>query len=354
MAGELRRNPITGVSVVIAPEREKPLEKLRRAIAREWPTHKFNSQLVSGENCPFDEGREGKTPPEFRAYRTTGTKANKPGWWVRAIPNLYPAFDHLVPSEFLEAKKSGPFMVKGAYGLHYVVVESPLHNESLATIPLGQVREVLHMWRDLTHMTSGVRNIIYVLIFENYGPLAGASQPHPHSQLVGSSDVPPKINTEFRGAERYLEEQGRCFYCEEKDWELAEGVRIIEETEHFFAWCPYTSETPYKIEIAPKSHQSYFANISCYTPPTDALSEFAGLLQRTLKRQKVVLNDPDYSQYVHTGPTDQPEMLAYHWHFHIEPITEAIQAGLEKGAGVFINPRSPESAAADLRNANID
>lgn len=354
MAGELRRNPITAVSVLVSPEREKPLEQLRRAIPRQWPPHKIEPTILSGEECPFEVGHEHMTPPEFRSYRTTGTLENTPGWWVRAFPNKFPAFDPAIPSELLPVRKRGPYTAKGAYGLHYVIVESPFHNESLASVPIGQVREVLHMLRDLTHSTGSFRNIVYVLLFENYGPLAGASQPHPHSQLVGLPDVPPKINTELRGAERYREEVGKCFYCEEKEWELSERERLVEETERFYAWCPYTSETPYQATIAPKEHQSYFANIATYPAGTDALGEFAGLLQRTLRRLKKVLNDPDYSQYVHAGPTDQPEMPAFHWHVHIEPITEAIQAGLEKGSGVFINPRSPEKCAEDLRRAEIE
>jgi galactose-1-phosphate uridylyltransferase len=34
-------------------------------------------------------------------------------------------------------------------------------------------------------------------------------------------------------------------------------------------------------------------------------------------------------------------------------VTEAILAGFEKGSGAFINPRSPEKCAEDLRKAKI-
>ncbi|MEK7542719.1 MAG: galactose-1-phosphate uridylyltransferase, partial [Patescibacteria group bacterium] len=73
------------------------------------------------------------------------------------------------------------------------------------------------------------------------------------------------------------------------------------------------------------------------------------LLQKVLKRIELALNDPDYALYLHTAPCNQPELSYYHWHLQIEPVTEAVVAGFEKGSGTFINPRTPEAAAEDLR-----
>lgn len=348
---ELRRNPISGTVVIIALDRQKTREELARKKQREWP--RVDPEILDGTTCPFDPGHESMTPSEIRAYREKGTKADKPGWWVRVVPNLMPAVDSSIPSELLEEDERGPFLITPAFGYHYLIINTPDHQASLTTVSKDQVREVLNMWRDLTFSVGSNRNIKYVFLFENYGPLAGASQPHSHSQLIALPMIPTRIMNELRGARAYYENNRQCFYCQEIEWELRLRKRLVAETPNFIAWCPFTAKTPYQVVIAPKAHQSYFANISTYPPEKDPLSEFANLLQEVLIRIRQTLNDPDYNLYFHTAPTTQPEMPTYHWHCQIEPITEAIVAGFEKGSGVYINSRSPENTASDLREVSL-
>src|SRR3990172_767235 len=40
--------------------------------------------------CPFCYGHEPMTPPEILAYRKDG-QPNGPGWWIRRVPNKFPA-----------------------------------------------------------------------------------------------------------------------------------------------------------------------------------------------------------------------------------------------------------------------
>jgi len=346
---ELRRNPVSGSVVLIATGRERKTEQLRRTSDRMWTCR---PEFVSGEKCPFCIGHENSTPPEVKSYREKGTKPNEPGWWVRVVPNLGPAVDQSFPGTLLEEKLAGPFLVTEGFGYHYVIIETTEHVASMATVERRNFREVLNMWRDMTLMVAADRNVKYVFIFENYGPLAGASQPHCHSQLIALPVIPTRIRNELHGAEKYYEANKCCFFCQEIDWEVRMEARIIQQSENFVAWCPYTSKTPYQIVISPRVHQSYFANISTHAS-ADFLTEFAELTQDVLKRIRIVLNDPDYNMYFHTAPANQPEMVSFHWHCQIEPVTTAIIAGFEKGSGVYINPRSPESAADDLRNTVI-
>ena len=348
---ELRRNPISGTLVIIGSDREKPLEKLRRQRERDWS--RFNPRLVSGEECSFEEGRESQTPPEVSSYRTNETKADSPGWWVRVVPNLAPAVNASIPSEILVVEKRGPFTVLPAFGFHYVIIESPRHDASLETLDAYYFREVLHMWREMTLAVGSKRNINCIFLFKNYGPLAGASHPHPHSQLVALPTLPTRIHLELAGARHYYDLNGSCFYCEEVEWETLTKERLVQASTNFIAWCPFTSRSPYQVVVGPRYHQSYFANISTHPQGADHLSEFALLLQEVLMRIRVTLNGPDYNLYFHTAPSNNPELETYHWHCQIEPITEAIQAALEKGSGAYINPRTPEHAAEDLRNADL-
>ena len=73
---ELRKDPIVGRWVIIAPDRAK------RPI-----TVKNEATFGDGKLCPFCEGGEEYTPNEILAYRDRGTKANDCGWPVRVVQN---------------------------------------------------------------------------------------------------------------------------------------------------------------------------------------------------------------------------------------------------------------------------
>ena len=80
---ELRKDPVTGRWVIIASERENRPGALPADFPDEYPTH--------GDRCPFCEGNEDMTPNEVLAFRDRNSQRNKPGWWVRVVPNKYPA-----------------------------------------------------------------------------------------------------------------------------------------------------------------------------------------------------------------------------------------------------------------------
>src|SRR3989339_342624 len=80
---ELRQNPATKEWVIIATERAKRPEEFGQGIIQPKPEEK--------DHCPFCEGNEKLTPPEIFSYRAFGTKPNTPGWWIRVVPNQYPA-----------------------------------------------------------------------------------------------------------------------------------------------------------------------------------------------------------------------------------------------------------------------
>jgi len=351
--GELRLNPSSGTSVITPPPaRQKSVEQLRRRKQRDW-SH-LKPGIIDGSECPFCPGHEKMTPSEIRVYRQKGSLPNESGWWVRVIPNLYPALEQSLPSELIEMEERGPFLVTSAFGYHYVIIEMPEHNGSLANASQHQVREVFSMWRDLMTQVGSDRNIQYCFLFKNHGPLAGASIVHPHSQLIALPTIPTRIINELRGTRRFWETNKNCFYCAEIEWERRAKERIVAETENFLAWCLFTSKTPYQVVVSPKFHQSYWANISTHPQGVDQLTEFSSLVREILKRIEKLLSDPDYSFYLHTAPPNQPELLYYHWHLQIEPATEAVVAGFERGSGTHINPRWPEDAARDLREISID
>ena len=80
VATEIRRDPITGRTVVIdrAPFKRRSDFDLEPARLDDVPAA-----------CPLCEGREGEAGPEILAWREGGP-ANVPGWSVRVIANRSP------------------------------------------------------------------------------------------------------------------------------------------------------------------------------------------------------------------------------------------------------------------------
>lgn len=349
-----RIDPTTNEVVLIPGGRRKDKVQLQRKAPPDW-SKTTSPEIISGEKCPFCVGHENETPAEVIAYRYEGTNGNEPGWWVRSLPNKFSALEP--PSSYHETLATGhygPFIMKKAYGFTYVIVETTDHCGSLATASLGQVRELLNMTQDLMKYVNHDPNIVYAQFFENVGPTAGASLPHPHSQLYALSAVPKEIETEIQGAKRYYNRHHqRCFYCTEQSVVLNDQLFVIEETNNFFSWCPCVSRVPFMIKSGPKTHQTAFTDVSNSPAGCDPLSELANLIKRTLTRLNKVLLVPDYNMYLHVSPFSQIVNPYYHWHFVIEPIT-AIPAGFEKSTGELINPYPPEKAAEDLRAAAID
>jgi UDPglucose--hexose-1-phosphate uridylyltransferase len=135
---ELRQNPATKEWVVIATERARRPEELGSGIVATPP----NEQV----KCPFCPGRESQTPKEILAYRTFGTAANSPGWWIRIVPNAFPALVPLgIPERF---KVEGFFTYMDGLGEHEVIVETPDHAQTLATLDQKQVEEIFLAYRE--------------------------------------------------------------------------------------------------------------------------------------------------------------------------------------------------------------
>ena len=102
-------------------------------------------EVVKGGFCPFDPGNEHTTPPEVLAYRDPGTEPNTPGWQLRVVNNKFPA---LAKEGNLDRRGEGMFDQMNGIGAHEVIIESPDHHATLATIPLGRLSRVLTAYRD--------------------------------------------------------------------------------------------------------------------------------------------------------------------------------------------------------------
>jgi UDPglucose--hexose-1-phosphate uridylyltransferase len=331
---ELRKDPIVGRWVIIAHERAKR-------------PHDFKGEVentVEGGLCPFCEGNEDKTPPEIIAYRERGTRPNGPGWRIRVVPNKFPA---LQIEGNLNKRGDGIYDKMAGIGAHEVIIESPRHEVSMSALSEDNIREVLWVYRDRLVDLKKDSRLVHGMLFKNVGAAGGASIEHTHSQLIVTPIIPISVWEEMTGALEFFNYRGRCIYCDMVLQEQTNEKRIVLDTSHFTAFCPYASRFPFEIWILPKTHSSHFENI-----PKPAVDDLGSVLRQILTKLETALDSPAYNFIIHTAPFDHQELPHYHWHIEIIPRLTKV-AGFEWGSGFYINSVPPEDAASFLREVEI-
>jgi UDPglucose--hexose-1-phosphate uridylyltransferase len=276
---------LSGRLVVIAPARAR-----RPGAARGTLEPATAEEL---ETCPFCQGREGRTPPETLALGRDHGESDSPGWLVRVVPNLYPAFER-----------------------QEVVVHSPEHVRSLAELDDAQLALVADAWQA---RAAANRDVGYLHALVNEGRGAGASLAHSHSQLVWLRETPPAVIDEQAAAVPEL---------------LARDELRVAERNGVVAVAHPAGRGPYELLIAPgEPPGDPFAG--------DALAAALRLLADAVRRLRAVEGAVPWNAWLHAGDW---------WHLELLPRLSVL-AGIELGAGVYVNALPPEQAAATLRGA---
>ena len=331
---ELRKDPITGRWVIIATERAKrPTDFVREKV-----------EIRGAGFCPFCAGNEAKTPPEILAYRKDGGARNTPGWSLRVVPNKFPA---LGIEGTMNRQGEGLYDKMNGIGAHEVIIETPEHQHTMATMPVRGVEDVLWAYRDRILDLKKDRRFKYALIFKNHGDAAGASLEHTHSQLIALPVVPKLVREELTSAKEYYGYKERCIFCDIIRQEMEDGVRVIAENESFITIAPYAPRFPFEMCIVPKVHQSAFEESQKHE-----FGHLAAMLKDMLSRLDRVLDFPAYNHIIHTSPIPDASNDYYHWHLEIMPKLTKM-AGFEWGTGFYINPTPPEESAKFLREAAV-
>jgi UDPglucose--hexose-1-phosphate uridylyltransferase len=218
------------------------------------------------------------------------------------VPNLYPVFDR-----------------------HEVVVSTPRHVRSVAELTDDEVGGVVTAWRERARAARAA-GFSYVLALLNEGREAGASLAHSHTQLAWLPDEPPAV-----GAERAGETD--CAVCRHLQGELAAGERAILERDGIALLAAYGGRLPYELLIAPRAHEETTAFES------ELLAPALRMLGEALRRLQVLEGLLPVNAWLHDGG---------HWHLEVLPRL-TVFAGIELGAGIYVNSLAPEAAAARLR-----
>lgn len=337
---ELRKDPLIGRWVIIATERaRRPIDFL---ISREQP--------LPPEECPFCAGHEDQTPREI--LRVPGADVGQP-WTVRVVPSIKPV---LGIEGTLNRRAHGMYDAMDGIGAHEVIVESPEHIGNTADLPIEQLHAALHVSRQRIADLERDPRFRYALLFKNYRDVAGAGRvPHVRSQLIATPVTPKRVKEELTGSRRYYGEKERCLICDVVQQERQAQLRIVHETDHMVAVCPFASRFPFELWVVPKRHNCDFSRIQ-----PEEMRDLAGMMKHVLARLRVVLEDPPYNYLLHTAPfRNEPGKLGhwqtiehdYHWHVELIPRLTRV-AGFEWGSGFYINPTPPEEAAKYLRDAD--
>ena len=266
------RTPIADDPVILAPEREQ------------------RPNVFEGAPCPFCPGAEDQTPPEIAR--------NGEPWQIRVFANRYP------PTEHAE-----------------IIVESAKHDDTFDALSPDHAVRVIAMYVDRYRAME----VNYVSIFKNHGRLAGASIPHLHSQLVGTSFIPLRPAREGEAFARGK----RCPLCDFDDHPL------IAETKNYRWIAPRGSRLAYQQWIVPKSHEH----------DLNEPRELATLLQSSVRAMRSISDSFNWAFITF------PHQPRGHWYVEIFPRIAMI-AGYELGTGTFINTVAPTDAARLLNAAS--
>jgi UDPglucose--hexose-1-phosphate uridylyltransferase len=331
---ELRKDPVTGRWVIIATDRAKrPTDFVRERV-----------QIRGSGFCPFCYGNENRTPPEILAYRSDGSSRNAPGWSLRVVPNKFPA---LGIEGSLSRQGEGLYDKMSGIGAHEVIIETPDHKLTLATMPTRTIEDVLWAYRDRIIDLKKDRRFKYILIFKNHGEAAGASLEHTHSQLIALPVVPKRVREEVDGAREHYAFKERCIFCDIIRQEIESGVRLIAENADYLAMAPFAPRFPFEMWIIPKTHQCAFEESQKHE-----FEQLAPVLKDLLSRLDRVLDCPAYNYIIHTSPIGESTEDYYHWHLEIMPKLTKV-AGFEWGTGFYINPTPPEESAKFMCEAAV-
>ncbi len=259
--------------------------------ARRPGAHRWRLDAPSDEEleaCPFCAGHEDRTPPETLRLPKDGP------WQVRVFPNLYPAFE-----------------------AHEVVAHAPRHARSLVELADTELDLVAEAWQRRAGEHDG-----YLHAFVNEGAEAGSSLPHTHSQLVWLGAPPPEVARERRES---------CPLCPPPGG----AELVVARRDGVVLRVAWAARAPYELLVAPLAHE----------PDPWASDRLAPALQLAadgLRRLHALEGPCPVNLWLH-APGD-------HWHVELVPRL-AVLAGVELGAGIFVNTLDPAEAARRLRAA---
>jgi UDPglucose--hexose-1-phosphate uridylyltransferase len=261
---ELRKDPLLGRWVAVLSQPKSPADY---AV--------LSSDEEDERSCILCAGRERETAPAIMSLPGRGKE-----WATRVIPHFSPVFQ--VDGE-LGRRGEGMYDRMNGIGASEIIVESPEHSVRPEEMGLEQMSRVVATYKArMTDLEKDAR-LRYTLIYKNSGREAGAVSSHPVSYLASTPVIPKRVKEELDGAKQYFSYKERCIFCDITREELRVGSRVVIETRHFVAFCPYASKFPFESWILPKRHSCTFQEIL-----EEEIEDMALILSAVIKKLRAV------------------------------------------------------------------
>lgn len=250
------------------------------------------------DGCPFCVG---------------GREAPEP-YLVRSFPNRWPALGE---------------------GRCEVVLYTPNHDASFASLGVDGVRAVIDLWAQRTAALRAEPGVNYVLIFENRGAEVGATISHPHGQIYAFDHVPDRQARLLKAGWTPDHDPGDREVLVANDWTVV---------------VPHAPIHPVSIDIAPRRQVGDLVSLS-----EVELDGLAAVLVDVMSRlDRFYERDLPYMLWINQAPvnwSDGPPA----W-LRIEIVSPWRSAGLsrfiaaaEVATGEYFNPVEPSEVARRLR-----
>ena len=326
-----RLNVLTGEWVLVSPHRaERPWQgQIETPRESREPAYDPSCYL-----CPGNVRAGGEHNP---AYSSTFV-----------FDNDYPA---IRPEPVQEEAAANHLLVSQAErGICRVGCFSPRHDLTLSGMTQTEIVAVIEMWRQQFADLGKHDFINYVQIFENRGAMMGASNPHPHCQIWGTSSLPNEPAKEQNSQRNYLQSHHQCLLCQYLQIEKSSGDRTIFENESFLVLVPFWAVWPFETLILPSQHVADLSELS-----TVQSRQLAAVLQKLASCYDRLFNTPfPYSMGFHQQPTDGEVHPEWHLHAHFFPplLRSAAVRKFMVGFELLGTPQrdiTPEIAAERLR-----
>jgi UDPglucose--hexose-1-phosphate uridylyltransferase len=195
-----------------------------------------------------------------------------------------------------------------AFERQEVVVHSPRHVRTFAELHDAEIAAIAAAW-SARREAARAAGFDYVHALVNEGRAAGSSLPHSHSQLVWLREAPPE-----RAGEA---DDGLAELLDQDDLVVAEaaGARAVVHR---------CGRLPYELVIG--AGEAF------------DLGTALRLLREAVRRLRAVEGPVPWNAWLHED--------------HLEVVPRlSVLAGVELGAGIYVNTVAPEEAAAALRAA---
>jgi UDPglucose--hexose-1-phosphate uridylyltransferase len=240
-----------------------------------------------------------------------------------------------------------------ATGACEVVLYTPSHIGSLATLTSLELARVVAIWTDRSAALWDEPGLRHVLVFENRGEDVGATLSHPHGQIYAFDHVPAYAATRVRVIERHRVTEHACLTCAVVARDAAAPDRTVVGNASFTVAVPFAPNWPYEVHVRARRHG--VRRLTDLTP--DERRDLATALRDVVLRfDQLQPGSPlSYMMVCQQAPQSGDGGPVADWHLSFEflpphrgPDKLKVRASVETAAGFFVNDTVPEESAALL------